>query len=138
MFVFHRLFAQLRHIAWGCVIKPTNMDCMRAVLNGTAEIYSGNSKEVFIGGNDFMLQPIIMEDPVTRDPENLADFVNKTFGTHSISVMEKSKFTYKFGIETKFVNLRNLSVCSPGVDKVRLTQVNVLRPTIVSSFCKVI
>ncbi|XP_071820987.1 major yolk protein-like [Apostichopus japonicus] len=107
---------KLSHIAWGCVHAPTSMECMRNVLNGTAEIFSGNVEEIFIGGRDFLLQPIMMQDPVMR--ESINDYVNKVFGTHSVSVMKKSKLWNKFGQDTKFLNIRNLTVCSAGINKV--------------------
>ncbi|PIK46227.1 major yolk protein 1 [Apostichopus japonicus] len=106
----------LNHIAWGCVHAPTSMECMRNVLNGTAEIFSGNVKEIFIGGRDSLLQPIMMQDPVVR--ESINDYVTKVFGTHSVSVMKKSKLWNKFGQDTKFLNIRNLTVCSAGINKV--------------------
>lgn len=91
---------------------------MRNVLNGTADLYSGNAKEIFIGGHDLNLQPIMRQDPILRT--TVDDYVKKVFGTHSVAVMKKSKLWKKFGQDTKFINLRNLTVCSAGIDQVNL------------------
>ncbi|WP_411026454.1 hypothetical protein, partial [Salmonella sp. s54395] len=107
---------KLIHIAWGCVIAKTKLDCMRNVLNGTADIYSGNVEEIFIGGRDLLLQPIMMQDPIVRT--NIEDFTGKVFGTHSVAVMKKSKLWNKFGQDAKLLNLRNLTICSAGLNKV--------------------
>ncbi|WP_411016071.1 hypothetical protein, partial [Salmonella sp. s51884] len=77
----------LKIIAWGCVLARTKMDCMRNFLDGTADLYSGDVKEVFIGGHDLQLQPMMVQDEDLRlEPNN---FHNATVKSHTIAVMKK-------------------------------------------------
>ncbi|XP_071820996.1 major yolk protein-like [Apostichopus japonicus] len=107
---------ELRNISWGCVLARTEMDCMRNVLNGTADLYSGDVKEIFTAGNDFQLQPMMIQDENLRFQKSL--FHNATVKSYTIAVMKKSKFWKKFGEDTKVVNIRNLTVCSPDIKSV--------------------
>lgn len=92
------------------------MDCMRNVLNGTADLYSGDLKEIFIAGNDFNLQPMMIQDEKLRfEKETLS---NETVKSYTVALMKKSKFWKKFGRDTKFVNVRNLTVCTSDIKSV--------------------
>ena len=59
--VFFVCSSQTKDIAWGCVLADSKMECMKAVLSGSAELMNGNPTETFIAGREFKLQPILSQ-----------------------------------------------------------------------------
>ena len=51
----------MRDVAWGCVKATTDMECMKTILNGTADLMTTDAMKTFIAGHDFKLQPIISQ-----------------------------------------------------------------------------
>ncbi|XP_054770132.2 major yolk protein-like [Lytechinus pictus] len=107
--------AQVKDIAWGCVLANSNMECMKAVHNNSADLFKADPQETFIAGKEFLLDPLMSvhrNDSVTR---------NHTF-TRTLAVIKSSSLT-KFpdlltvpeGQPKYIKDLFKLKICSAGL-----------------------
>lgn len=106
---------KVKDVAWGCVHASGDLECMKAVLNGTADLMSTNATATFIAGKDFKLQPIISQYLRKEPTEPTYDW--KTY-TYTVGLMKKSFVNERFGDNAKFINMTKLNTCHAGVDKV--------------------
>ncbi|XP_071948893.1 uncharacterized protein [Antedon mediterranea] len=109
-------------VAWGCVLKPSKMECMRAVQEGSADLLSTDATETFIAGREFKLQPILSQyfDTLTTDiyPGITKNAFNDTTYTYTIGIMKKDRFYDLYGADTREItSLRDLNTCHAGMKK---------------------
>ncbi|XP_038046008.1 major yolk protein-like [Patiria miniata] len=105
-------------VAWGCVLAQTKMECMQAVMNGTADLMTANPTEMFIAGREFKLQPFMSQEFDTLNPQvdGKSQFDNTTF-TYTIAVMTKDRLLEKYGDNVRFLNMTGLKTCHAGISK---------------------
>ncbi|XP_033098851.1 major yolk protein-like isoform X2 [Anneissia japonica] len=113
---------KVNDIAWGCEKLPSTMECMKAVLNGTADLYSTDPTETFIAGHEFKHQPILSQYFDTLTTPLYTDTTNKSFDettyTYTIGIMKKDRFYDLYGSDARHVkSLRNLNTCHAGMKK---------------------
>ncbi|XP_071802089.1 major yolk protein-like [Asterias amurensis] len=107
-----------RNIAWGCVRAESKMECMKTVLNGSAELMTANTDEIFTAGREFKLQPFLSQqfDTLTPQVGDKTKFENNTY-TYTIGVIMKEKLFQKYGHEVRFLNMTGLKTCHAGISK---------------------
>ncbi|XP_022107780.1 major yolk protein-like isoform X2 [Acanthaster planci] len=105
-------------VAWGCVLAKTKMECMQAVMNGTADLITADPTEMFIAGREFKLQPFMSQEFDTLAPrvDGKSLFDNTTY-TYTIAVMTKEKLLEKYGNNVRFLNMTGLNPCFAGISK---------------------
>ncbi|XP_072015686.1 major yolk protein-like [Amphiura filiformis] len=106
---------KVKDVSWGCVNASNDMECMKTVLNGTADLMTTDAMATFIAGHDFQLQPIISQYLRKESDEQTYDW--KTY-TYTVGVMKKSFVNNRYGGDAKYVNLTKLNTCHAGVYKV--------------------
>jgi len=103
-------------VAWGCVKADTKMECMQAVMNGTADLLTADPTELFIAGREFKLQPFMSQQFDTFPEINgKTQFENTTY-TYTIGVMLKDRLFEKYG-NIRYLNLTDMKTCHAGISK---------------------